>query len=72
MYKPRNNFKTCLFQFGPDRLAGTMAKAQEKQEGPRYTFSKKIEILAMRNKEQIKENLKTNKQKQKQSSTELF
>lgn len=71
-HKPRNNFKTCLFQFGTDRLAGTMAKTEKKQGGPRYTFPKKIEILAMRNKEQIKENLKTNKQKQNQRSTELF
>lgn len=39
-----------------------MAKAEEKQRGLRYTFSKKTEILAMGNKEQIKENLKTNKQ----------
>lgn len=39
-----------------------MAKAEEKQGALRYTFSKKTEILAMGNKEQIKENLKTNKQ----------
>lgn len=50
-----------------DRLAGTMAKAEEKQGGPRYTFSKKTDILAMGNKEQIKENLKTNKNKEAQN-----
>lgn len=68
-HKPRNDFKTCLFQLGTDRLAGAMAKAEEKQGALRYTFSKKTEILAMGNKEPIKENLKTNKTKTKTHRT---